>query len=119
MVPRSGQTRLCVLMEMTAIKMMTKTNPTGDLGDRSNPTNQATPEGRGSKVTVDPQGNPVSIMVTDHGSNRVRITGHKAFAAGEAIPSSVQQAQVPGVYPVGKIFHQAHVTNTECLCSLS
>jgi hypothetical protein len=41
--------------------MMTKTNPTGDLGSRSNPTNQATLEGGGSNVTVEPQGNPVSI----------------------------------------------------------
>jgi hypothetical protein len=46
---------------LSPIKMMTKTNPTGDLGGRSNPTDQATPEGGGSKVTNDPQGNPVSI----------------------------------------------------------
>jgi hypothetical protein len=38
-------------------------------------------------------------MVADHGLNRVQAIGHKAFAAGEATPSSVQPAQVPGVYP--------------------
>jgi hypothetical protein len=40
---------------------MMKIKPTGDLGGRSNPINQATQEGGGSKVTNDPQGNPVSI----------------------------------------------------------
>jgi hypothetical protein len=41
--------------------MLTKSQPNGDLGGRRSPTDQATPEGGGSKVTVDPQGNPVSI----------------------------------------------------------
>jgi hypothetical protein len=46
----------------------------------------------------DHDGNAVSIMVAD-GLNSVQAIGHKAFAAGEANPSSVQPAQVPGVYP--------------------
>jgi hypothetical protein len=85
---------------LSPFKMTTASNPTGDPVGRSNPTNRATPEGAGGyKATVDPQGNPVSIMVADHGLNRVQIIGHKAFAAGKAPPSSVQLARVPGVYP--------------------
>jgi hypothetical protein len=41
--------------------MMIKSKPNGDLGGKGNLTNKATPAGGGSKVTVDPQGNPVSI----------------------------------------------------------
>jgi hypothetical protein len=43
--------------------MMIKSKPNGDLGGKGNLTNKATPEGGGSKVTIDPQGNPVSITV--------------------------------------------------------
>jgi hypothetical protein len=38
------------------------TKPIGDLSGWSNPTSKATPEGGTSKVTEDPQGNPVSIF---------------------------------------------------------
>jgi hypothetical protein len=50
---------------LSPIKMMNKSKPNGDLGDKGNLVNQATPEGGGSKVTVDPQGNPVSIKDAD------------------------------------------------------
>jgi hypothetical protein len=51
---------------LSPIKMMTVTNPTADPEGRirSNPTNRATLEGGGSKVTSDPQGNPVSISMS-------------------------------------------------------
>jgi hypothetical protein len=41
-----------------SIKMMTKLKPNGDLGGKGNLINQATPEGGGSKVTVDPHQAP-------------------------------------------------------------
>jgi hypothetical protein len=45
---------------------MTKADqPTGDLKGRSNSTTRATPEGGGSIVRVDPQGNQFSIIIRD------------------------------------------------------
>jgi hypothetical protein len=57
--------------------MMTKINPIGDPGGRSNPTNRVTPVGGGLKVTSDPQRNPVSIIISQESYN---IHNNKSMA---------------------------------------
>jgi hypothetical protein len=58
---------------------MTSCNPTGDSGGRSNPTNRATPEGGGSKVTSDSQRNPVSIR------NKLFLLGEQGYMVMDSI----------------------------------
>jgi hypothetical protein len=81
---------------------MTKLKPNGDLGGKGNLINQATPEGGGSKVTVDPQGNPVSIR------NLVYRRMIIAFPSSPVIQIQLDAGVQSVLHHVTKCFPQAH-----------